>query len=135
MVNYLLPFTDEKRAKWAHVDLTKVDEGDFGNAAVHYKKSIDVNPDYADSHLYLSKILISQKQYAKAIYHATKSLELEPTSYLSYTYRANAQFRSGNSDLAKSTLENIKMAMTRPARLISRLMSMLKSRKTKMCNQ
>jgi tetratricopeptide (TPR) repeat protein len=70
---------------WANIGLTWRDEGNLAEAKEAYKHSLELNPESADNQNYTGVVYYRDGDYATAIKHYTRAIELAPT----YTFYEN----------------------------------------------
>ena len=55
-----------------------VKRGQFDEAIAHYRKALEIKPDYAGAHFNLGMALAGRGQFDEAIAHFQKALEIKP---------------------------------------------------------
>ena len=53
-------------------------KGQWDQAVAHYRKALEIRPDYAEAHVDLGNVLTSRGQVDEAIAHYQKALEIKP---------------------------------------------------------
>ena len=77
------------------------EKGDLDQAVLHFHKSIEINPRYVDSHVFLAKILLGQADYANAKVELEAALSLDSHNSLAHHFMADAFYRTGEPERAK----------------------------------
>jgi TolB-like protein/DNA-binding winged helix-turn-helix (wHTH) protein/Flp pilus assembly protein TadD len=95
--------------------ITNALEGQFlfyagrnNEAIAQFKKTLEIDPNYWVAHNGLGRVYTLEKKFPEAIASFTKAKELAPGSFEPITQLGYALARSGNRELAKATLEELK---------------------------
>ena len=73
---------------------------DFKDALLHYSRSIDLFPDEAATYCNRALVYLKEKEYARAVEDAEKSLKLKPGYLKAYHRRGKAYYALGKCELA-----------------------------------
>ncbi len=79
----------------ALVKMGKVDE-----AIVHYRKALQIRPDYAEAHINLGAALVKKDRVGEAIVHYQKALQIEPDNEEASYNLGNVLLKKGEVDEA-----------------------------------
>ncbi|MCW5956994.1 MAG: protein kinase [Pyrinomonadaceae bacterium] len=77
---------------------------DFENAAKKGYELLQLNPEFMQSHLQLSNILLEMGKYEEALEHAKKAVEMEPHSPLPFYSYCFALARIGDEEIAEKII-------------------------------
>lgn len=95
-------FRFEMNSGLKHLSNSRIDE-----AEKHFINAMEINPQNAESYMYLGRIEMNRRNYDKALVYFDKALELSPN--LGEVYRSKAQIFDSRHD-KKKACENYKLA-------------------------
>lgn len=78
---------------------------DYECAIQRYRRTLEVNPSWAPTHMWLGRVLVHAGQVSAGIESLTKAQELAPRWAALSAYLANAQAAAGKPDEARQLLE------------------------------
>jgi tetratricopeptide (TPR) repeat protein len=86
----------------AHTDLGGVflDMGRLDEAIAHFKKALEVRPDYVEAYNNLGNILLKNRQVNEAMEQFQKALEIQPDNAMIHNSFGNALLQKGQVDEA-----------------------------------
>ncbi len=89
-------------------------KGQWDEAVAHYRKALEIRPDYAEAHVKLGNVLTSGGQVDEAIAHYQKALQINPDYAEAHNYLGLALAGRGRVDEA---IAHYRMAVEHQARL------------------
>jgi protein O-mannosyl-transferase len=75
-----LRVTDNNYLIHNNLGVTLAKQGKDQEAAIHYRKALEINPRYTDAHYNLAVLLVRQGKDQKAIAHFNEALKIKPNS-------------------------------------------------------
>ena len=87
---HTLACTSQNPLAHSNLGLALADRGQFDEAITHYRKALEIDPNYVLAHYSFGPALASRGQFDEAIAHYRKALEIEPDYALGHYNLGNA---------------------------------------------
>lgn len=93
----------------AHVALATVSRSDWDFKAVdqHFRRAIELNPNFPTAHTWYSQFLANMRRYDEALEHSRRAMELAPDEPNVLTHAAIAFWASGKTDEAMAYWQKV----------------------------
>jgi len=78
LFSHTLRVTDDNYLIHNNLGVTLAKQGKDQEAAIHYRKALEINPRYTDAHYNLAALLVRQRKAQEAIDHFNEALKIKP---------------------------------------------------------